>query len=125
MFHRHIMGIYLNHITKMSKVWKLFTFQNSLVTSRSPNRNIADHAVKYTVIYSFNVTCIGAYLWHCPEAASDAKLGHAEHVNLKSHFLFITNRSSWEYSCYVSRQSKIFSYLGRSNCKSFRNPKMK
>lgn len=38
------------------------------------------------MIQSFDLTAFGAYLWHHPEAASDAKLGHAEKVNLRIHF---------------------------------------
>jgi hypothetical protein len=38
------------------------------------------------MIQSFNLTPFGAYLWHKPKAAPDAKLSHAENVNLKSHF---------------------------------------
>lgn len=38
------------------------------------------------MIQRFNLTPFGAYLWHHPEAVSDAKLGHAEKVNLKSDF---------------------------------------
>lgn len=47
---------------------------------------MADSVIQHTMIWSFNLTPFGAYLYHHPEAASDAKLGHAENVNLKSHF---------------------------------------